>query len=64
MLCIGESNEDKGRKDIEEKGREDEGDTGIDSYWSFFSSVVTTDVFIIFLYESSDTSIILFIVIN
>ena len=30
MLCIGESNEDKGRKDIEEKGREDEGDTGID----------------------------------
>ena len=64
MLCIGESNEDKGRKDIEEKGREDERDTGIDSYWSFFSSVVTTDVFIIFLYESSDTSIILFIVIN
>ena len=64
MLCIGELNEDKGRKDIEEKGREDERDTGIDSYWSFFSSVVTTDVFIIFLYESSDTSIILFIVIN
>ena len=26
MLCIGESNEDKGRKDIEEKGREDEVD--------------------------------------
>ena len=64
MLCIGESNEDKGRKDIEEKGREDEGDTGIDWYWEFFSSEVTTDVFIIFLYESSDTSIILFIVIN
>ena len=63
MLCIGESNEDKGRKDIEEKGREDERDTGIDSYWSFFSSVVTTDVFIIFLYELSETSIIFYLLL-